>query len=308
MVEILLSTYNGAAFVGQQIQSILDQTETAWQLTIRDDGSADNTAEIVQHYVTLDPGRICAFDSDNENLGACLSFGRQLGHSRAQYIMLCDQDDVWLPDKIAVTVRKFREMEALHGKDTPLLVFTDATVVDAQLNVLATSLWAYQKSAPVTASHLNRVLLMNPALGCTMMVNRALLDRALPIPRDAVMHDAWLLLVAAAFGKVGHVPQSTLLYRQHGRNEAGSRAWGPAHVVEQLRGLGAAREVIARLRGQAAAFLERYGPYLDDRARGMVAAFARLDRRGFFGRRIDILSHRLFYVGFVRNVGWLLFC
>jgi hypothetical protein len=127
----------------------------------------------------------------------------------------------------------------------PLLVFTDATVVDAQLNVLAPSLWAYQKSAPAMASRLSRVLLMNPANGCTMMINRALIDRARPIPREAVMHDAWLLLVAVAFGKADYVPRPTLRYRQHGRNEAGSRPWGPAYVVGQLRNLGAARAAIA---------------------------------------------------------------
>ena len=308
MIEILLSTYNCADFVGQQIQSILDQTDSNWLLTIRDDGSSDNTVDIVRHYAALHPDKIRPVDCDNENLGASLSFSRLLGHSTARHVMLCDQDDVWSPEKLELTLRKFKEMEELHGEQAPLMVFTDATVVDERLNILAPSMWGYQKSDPSVASHLNRALLMNPANGCTMMVNRALIDRALPIPREAVMHDAWLVLVAAAFGKVGYVPRPTLLYRQHGRNEAGSRAWGCRYIFGQLRRLGLAREVFARLRRQAQAFLERYRVDLDDSTREMVAAFSHLGQRGFVSRRIDIIRHGFFYVGFVRNVGWLLLC
>ena len=149
---------------------------------------------------------------------------------------------------------------------------------------------------------------MNPANGCTMMINRALIDRALPIPREAVMHDAWLILVAAAFGKVGFVPRPTLLYRQHGRNEAGSRAWGPAYILGQLRNLSIASDAIARMRVQSSAFLERYQATLDNSKREMMAAFAHLDQRGFIRKRLDIIRYGFLYVGFVRNIGWLLLC
>ena len=308
MIEILMSTFNGEPYLEQQVESILGQAYSDWRLTIRDDGSFDGTVKIVQQYAHDNPGKIRTLESEGENLGASLSFARLLDNCEADYVMLSDQDDVWLPDKLDSTFRKFREMEERYGEKTPLMVFTDATVVDEELNVLAPSMWSYKKSSPDTVQRLNRILLMNPANGCTMMVNRALLNKALPVPREALMHDAWLVLVAAAFGKVGYVPKPTLLYRQHGKNESVTKRWGLAHMLGQLRDLRATRVYIALTRKQACVFLERYQTALNDVDRKMMYAFAHLDKQSFIGKRVDILRYGFFYVGLIRNIGWLLIC
>jgi glycosyltransferase involved in cell wall biosynthesis len=308
MIEILMSTFNGECFVEQQLQSILDQTSSDWRLTVRDDGSSDETVRIVQRYVESNPDRIRMLEVGTENLGACMSFARLMDHAESEYVMFSDQDDVWFPDKIARTFQKFKEMEERHGKNIPLMVFTDATVVDEGLNVMAPSMWAYKNSAPDIARRLNRLLLMNPANGCTMMVNRALLNRALPVPREAIMHDVWLVLVAAVFGNVGYVPNPTLFYRQHGKNESVTKQWGLAHIFRQLSNLGSVKAYIALSRKQAGAFLERYQTSLSDPDKKLMSAFAHLDERSFIGKRIDILRNGFFYEGFIRNIGWLLIC
>ena len=107
MIDILMSTYNGGRFVEQQIDSIIAQTFTDWRLLIRDDGSSDGTAEIVSRYADLHRERICLIESNGENLGACQSFARLLEGADADYMMFSDQDDVWLPDKLARQVEYF---------------------------------------------------------------------------------------------------------------------------------------------------------------------------------------------------------
>jgi glycosyltransferase involved in cell wall biosynthesis len=308
MVDILLSTYNGQRYIREQLDSIVAQTFSAWRILIRDDGSSDDTVRTIQKHSAYAQGKIHLLESKKENLGASLSFARLLEHSNAEYVMFSDQDDVWLPEKIARTIGKLREMEERHGRNTPLLVFSDATVVDKELNVVAPSMWSYQNSDPEIVKRLNRLLLMNPANGCTMMFNRALIRRALPIPREALMHDTWLGLVASAFGKVGYLPEPTLFYRQHDKNESVTKKWGLNYVLAQLRTLGAAKNYNLLTRKQAAAFLERYRPDLAESQTALLSAYAHLDRRGFIAKRLDIFRYGFFYVGIIRNIGWLLIC
>ena len=308
MIDILMSTYNGGRFVEQQIDSIIAQTFTDWRLLIRDDGSSDGTAEIVSRYADLHRERICLIESNGENLGACQSFARLLEGADADYMMFSDQDDVWLPDKIELTLRKMKEMEEHHGRKTPLLVFSDVTVVDELLNVIGASMWQYQKSDPSRGKSLNRLLLMNPANGCTMMVNRALRDNAMPVPPEAIMHDSWVALVASAIGEIGYIPTVTLLYRQHGRNESGTRRWGPAYITRQLRDLGAAMEAITRNRKQANALYQRYFDSLTMTDRKMLASFINLPEQSFVRKRIEIIRYGFFYFGIIRNIGWLILC
>ncbi|UFS71048.1 glycosyltransferase family 2 protein [Geomonas sp. RF6] len=308
MIEILLSTFNGERYLAQQLDSVLLQECREWRLTARDDGSSDGTVTLLQRYAQQSGGRIRISDDSGENLGACRSFARLLERSTAQYLMFCDQDDVWFPGKVARTFAKLKELEEKYGKETPLLVFSDASVADADLALLAPSMWEYQHSAPEIATRMNRLLLMNPANGCTMLFNRALAEAALPVPAEALMHDSWLVLVACALGKVGYLPEPTLLYRQHGGNESVTKRWGSAYVAAQLANLGAARHYQTLLQRQAGALLERYRGEIAPSAATLLSAYAGLGSRGILGKRIDILRHRLFYVGAVRNIGWLLTC
>ncbi len=163
--------------------------------------------------------------SEGQNLGACGNFSRLLEQADAPYVMFCDQDDVWLPDKIEITLAAMRELERQHGAETPLLVHTDLMVVDERLNRLGKSLWLFQCTEPQRLTKLNRLLMQNFATGCTVMINRALRDLAVPVPAEALMYDWWLALVATAFGRVAAVEDPTVLYRQHGRNDTGATRW-----------------------------------------------------------------------------------
>jgi glycosyltransferase involved in cell wall biosynthesis len=101
VLVILMATFNGESYVGSQIDSLLEQTYQNWHLIIRDDGSQDNTVGKLQHYRALHPDKITLIDDDNLNLGARSNFARLLTHAESDYIMLCDQDDIWLPQKVA---------------------------------------------------------------------------------------------------------------------------------------------------------------------------------------------------------------
>jgi glycosyltransferase involved in cell wall biosynthesis len=309
-IDILLATYNGAAYLPEQLDSLFAQTCQDFRIVARDDGSTDATVDILTRYAGLQPGRILIIANDGRRLGASGSFGALLDLAEARYVMFCDQDDVWLPDKVALTLAAMRELESAHGREAALLVNTDLKVVDERLAVLAPSFWRFSRIHPHRLTRLPRVLMQNFATGCTVMVNRPLLALALPIPAEAVMHDWWLALVATAFGKALPLSQAMVLYRQHQRNDVGAKRWsfwgGVANffVYRERRQAAIAqqREIYRVFERQAAAFASRFGERLSQGERDMLRAFCTLGNKGFFGRRRLMLEH-----GFLLSDRWQTF-
>jgi glycosyltransferase involved in cell wall biosynthesis len=310
-VEILLSTYNGSAYLDALLQSIINQDFQDWSLLVRDDGSTDETRDIIQRWRQSYPTKISIFDGiRGENLGAVRSFSRLLEQSRASYVMFADQDDVWLPDKVRVTLEAMRRQESKSGPGRPILVHTDLTIVDEGLRVLSQSLWKHQGVAPGQNPRLSRILVENCAWGCTTMLNRPLVATLGSIPAEATYHDWWITLVASAFGDIVAIHEQTILYRRHEQNES---------EISDIRRVSrsaitnpqAPRRRLARIfeqsRPQVAKLLALYRERLAPDQVAAAEAFLHLKDRPYWARRIDILRHGLVFSGIVRTVGLFVF-
>jgi glycosyltransferase involved in cell wall biosynthesis len=222
-IDILLATYNGGAYLEEQLVSIEAQTHSNWRLIARDDGSADGTPDSLARFQDRHPDKVTIIQDDDGNLGLVQNFSRLMSVSTAPYAAFCDQDDVWVPEKLSVCLERMRELEAEHGSDKPLLVFTDLTIVNEELKVIHPSFWQYQSLQPQRCNDLNRLLLQNVVTGCTALISRSLIRKAVPIPEGAIVHDWWLALVAAGFGRSRFVSLPTVLYRQHSLNVIGAK-------------------------------------------------------------------------------------
>lgn len=256
-VVVLLSTWNGMAFLGEQIDSVLNQEfGGAITIIVRDDGSRDGS---VSYLRARDP-RITVIQG--ENLGPRDSFLALIDHARglqADVFALCDQDDVWHPQKLA------RAISHLH-QAAPALYVSSVDLVDKDLNLIRT----YQHPGDQSFAS---TLISNCATGCTCVFNRALLDR-IPMPgRPArvLMHDWWLAVVAAAIGKVYYDRASFISYRQHASNHIGiasglgglaRKIWKAMTVAQSVTRFDQARELEAALRTT-----------LDDRQSHLLRAF-----------------------------------
>lgn len=213
----MLSAYNGAHHIAEQIESIRAQSFTDWKLIVRDDESTDNTVDVVKSLAVRDD-RIQLVTDTKGNIGPWASFGELLAiaHARAaDYVFLSDQDDVWRPDKMERQMLLLRSLE-----DEPGLIHSDLEVVDEDLHEIHPSFREFQRSSYDTSDPLRTLLIHNAVVGCTIGVNRPLLDFALPIPAGA-WHDWWLALSAAATGSIKSTQDSTVLYRQHSHNVVG---------------------------------------------------------------------------------------
>ena len=225
MIAILMATYNGEDYIREQLNSILSQSYKDFVLYVHDDGSTDRTAEILNEYKDRYPNRINVLDGSSTG-SAKDNFLYMMGMVDSDYYMFSDQDDVWLPDKIKVSVERMTELENRFDYK-PLLVFSDLKVVNAKKKVLDNSFMHYSNLDPYDLQF-NKLIVQNVAPGCSMLFNRYARDMAmryssLPTTDNICMHDWWLMLVVSALGMVSFIDEPLVLYRQHGNNTEGAR-------------------------------------------------------------------------------------
>lgn len=214
-VDILMATYNGEKYLKEQLDSILNQTHSNFVLHISDDKSTDSTRTILSDYAKKDK-RVKLYFQE-KNLGYIKNFEFLLSNATADYLMLSDQDDVWMNHKVEYSLNKLKR-EKLD------LVITDLFIVDKELNNINTSYFQFAHLRFKSQLHLGNYLLRNPAVGCTMMLGKSLLKRILPFPElkhPYYVHDWYIYIMAEAYGKVGYLETPLIQYRQHGNNNIG---------------------------------------------------------------------------------------
>ncbi len=284
-VLVLLPVFNGAMFLSAQIDSILAQHGVHTMLLCRDDGSSDESVAILADYQERFPENLFLLQDMRGNLGAGGNFSllmqSALKFPRAwDFVAMADQDDIWYPDKLSRGVVAMRATYAAES-DMPVLVHSDMRVVDRDLVELSASLVDYQGLQP-ERRHLSWQLLSNSVTGCSVLANRRLLEQALPVPPQAVMHDWWLALVASALGRRIWLDEVLQDYRQHDSNTLGARQWRAgqfdASLFERLRDQ-RSRELLTNVAQQAAVFGQRFRRDLGPRQRLAVWFAAGLDRR-----------------------------
>ncbi len=235
-LAILMATYNGQQFLREQIGSIIAQTYTQWHLYIQDDHSTDATCSIIQEYAKRD-SRIVLLHNDGPS-GAKNNFYFLLQRVSAPIYAFSDQDDVWHPDKLQISVQALNKAIQTHPTDTPLVVCTDLQVVDQQLRPLGPTLWQMLRIEPSLLENFESMAAHCLATGCTMVFNYAARQVSLPMASEAVMHDAWLsLCVSRVGGSLIALRQPTMLYRQHGCNAIGAEDLQHNYVIHRIKNL-----------------------------------------------------------------------
>lgn len=303
-VDIIMSSYNGEAYIKEQIDSILANTWTDWHLYVCDDGSKDDTEQIVKSYVEKYPDKIY-WKPNQQNKGAAINFLDGARKAKGAYVMFCDQDDFWLPEKIEVTLQCMKKAEESYGKETPLTVFTDAKVVDEKLFVMQES---FHRSSKLDTGKLDlaHMLMENKMMGCTMMLNRSLLNKLKVFPKKVRMHDWWAGIVAASFGKIVYLEHPTMLYRQHTNNVVGSTAFRAEAVFSKAAAWKKQKQALADTQQQAGSLYELFKEELKEKDRQVIYEFAALHQRNWLSRRVKLVQYKFWKSGAVRNIGVLL--
>lgn len=218
MISVCMATYNGATFIREQVDSILLQLTNSDELLISDDGSTDETLTILKEYQQRD-ARIKILAGPKQ--GVIANFSYVISQSKGDYIFLADQDDIWLPKKVAKTIEVFQQ------NPNCLLVLSDLKIVSSDLQEIYPSYFAHKQVR--TGFYAN--VLRNTYIGAGMAFKKELKEKILPIPKNVPMHDMWIGLLAEPKVKLLTTPLT--LYRRHEQNA--SELHTKASRIQQLK-------------------------------------------------------------------------
>ena len=305
MVDILLAVYNGEKYLKEQLNSIINQTYQDFNIIIRDDGSTDDSFDIIKEFTLLYPEKIKIVEGKPSG-SAKNNFFELMNHTNSDYIMFCDQDDVWLKNKIELTLSKMKEFENTHGKHTPLLCHTDLKVVDENLNTIHPSFYKMQKFN-ISKTSLNYAMVQNIVTGCTIMINKPLLDIAKGTnSENIIMHDWWLFLIASAFGKVEAINTPTMLYRQHENNQLGAAPEGK--VIYYLKKLlfsnkNHSKNILLKTCMQAKIFNNTFSEKLSQQNKLLAKEYSCILQKNKLCKIITVIKFRFWKHSFIRKLG-----
>lgn len=304
MVSVLLASFNGEKYIREQLDSVLNQTFGDLTVVVSDDLSADGTPAIIREYEERYPKRVKSLENKEKSGSAQNNFFRLLAAVPDEYVMLCDQDDVWLPDKVEVTLSEMKRMEGDYGADIPLLVHGDLSVTDRKGLILHKSMAEYQKIA-VHDNRFSHYLVENNITGNTVMVNKAFHRFLAHSPEECAMHDWWLGLLASCFGRISYIDRPLVLYRQHGSNEVGSKS-GMEQYVNRQKNRDKVRENYRKMFGQAELFLKLYGREMSRDQRETLEHFISLPEKNRAEKIYTIWKYRLLKSTHMRTLGQML--
>ena len=301
-VEILLATYNGERYIRQQLDSILNQDYENWLVRACDDASTDDTYEILTEYKEKFPDKFIMEKRQTGFGSAKLNFAHLIKNSSCDYVMCCDQDDVWLPNKISLTLQ---EMKKNEKAGLPVLVHTDLKVVDAELHVVSGSF--FEHSNYNKKPQYKDLLIQNHVTGCTMMMNRPLVDlvNLQEDYDDILMHDWLAAIVAAGLGKVAFVDCPTMLYRQHAVNSVGAKKYGLALLISKLRNRSIKKSLIAATR-QAEQIANTYEHQLDKQLYQLAYQYSQIFKKNKIQRIQFYFSNKVWKKGLPRQIWQLI--
>lgn len=316
MVTVLMATWQGERFLEEQLESVLNQSHPVNRLLISDDGSTDGTLDILRAYQQTYPEHIsimeCPKKESFPGSGAAHNFFRLFAKAASEsgsgedYYFLCDQDDVWKTDKVEKMIRIMREKERIMGNSMPIMLFSDAEVVDGGRTRKADSFFAYQRLNPYRTKF-SEVLSENPVTGGAAVMNRALLMLVSEEPECCVMHDWWLALLASSFGGIFPVGDALYEYRQHGDNTLGAVRTGGLRDLCRRAGRGdEVAENYRRMFRQADSLFRMYGAQMTRQNQEILRAYLALPMKSAAGRLMTVCRHHFWKSSVIQTLAMCL--
>lgn len=307
MIAILMATYNGEKYLTEQIDSIINQTCKDWKLYFRDDGSNDRTVDIINKYCEEYPDKLFLIKDNLECKSASKNFIQMLnyisGFEEFDYFMFSDQDDVWKEDKIEKTLTIIEQ----ENNEVPILVHTDLEVVDSELKTLSKSFITY-RNLDVNKKDLSHLLIQNNVTGCTMMFNRKLLEKINSNSNCIAMHDWWLTLIAATFGKIKFLNESTIYYRQHSNNVVGAtKATSLSFIINRLFHSNHVKKTLNMSIEQAIVFYNEYKNDITKQQRAILEKFILIKNSNKLKKIYIIIKNNFLKQGLIQIIGELIY-
>jgi glycosyltransferase involved in cell wall biosynthesis len=311
-VAILLATYNGEKYLEDQLVSILKQDYFDWELYISDDCSTDKTKDIIDKYCSEYPKKIFSVDNSKRFGNARDNFFFLFYKIVADIYFFSDQDDVWLPNKMSVFINTYNALLP-NEKEKPVLIHSDAIVVDSSLGTIAESLQKYQRFS-CKRNKINSLLIENNVVGCTVLVNNELKQKFLAgniseIDKDKIiMHDWYFALIASEFGYIRYIKNPLIKYRQHQDNTIGVRQrLNIKRLIEKLFDLNSIYKEKERIKEQAYIFQKCYSDKLSQETNRVIDGLIHFRKMNIFDKYKFVKRNKMFSCGLINIIKLFVF-
>ncbi len=307
MIDILLATYNGEKYLPYLLSSIENQTCKEWNLIVSDDGSTDKTLYILHDFEEKYENKVKIYY--NKSGSAKKNFLSMLKYAKSDYIMFCDQDDIWIKNKISNMLECIKNKERQEGKNMPILIASDLKVVDERLNIINESFYKYVRFNYDFS--VNALMCQNKIPGCSMLFNKELLKiLSRDINSDYItMHDSWVALLATIYGKIFFIDEPLVLYRQHDSNSVGVENVNKlSYKIKRLRdGKEIKKENMDRII-EVRYLYELYGNSMNKKKEKLVKKYSELYQENRMGYRISCIKNKFLKHTLKRTIIQLVFC
>ena len=211
LISIVMATYNGEKYIVKQIESLINQDYLNKEIIISDDGSTDQTINIINEYIDRSNGLIKLFHNDKKGINN--NFTNGILKAKGEYIALCDHDDIWLENKLSRMMERIDEFDIVH---------CNMSIIDKEDNYHSNPVFhaEYEKDK-TNMINFSDFIYENPILGCATLIKKEAILNSLPIPEEAIYHDWWIALHVVKYGiGVIFLDEKLIKYRQHGNNLA----------------------------------------------------------------------------------------
>jgi glycosyltransferase involved in cell wall biosynthesis len=307
-INIVLATYNGEKYIAEQLDSLLNQTYKNYLLYINDDCSTDSTPLIIEEYQKKYPDKIIFSRSEKGSGSAKYNFLSLIEKAiNCDYMLFCDQDDVWHNEKIEYSLSMIRAAEDQYGKSTPILFNTDLIITNETLETIYQS---FQETHNVNhyKTKLNKIISQNTVTGCTMIINKALLEVLDTQPEYCIMHDWWIELTAAAFGRILYSDKKTILYRQHTDNSVGVRNMKSLIFMSNFlfNSSTVIKDALYNSYKQANSFLRIYEDKLTIHQQEMIKEYISIEHSNKIKKIYMLIRHGFLKNGIARKIAHIL--
>ncbi|GAB3932123.1 glycosyltransferase family 2 protein [Mucilaginibacter myungsuensis] len=296
-----MATYNGGRYIEQQLDSLINQTYTNWELIIRDDGSTDDTLKIVKSYLKVH-SKISLIINETALKGSVSNFSTlySLAKSRTAvgHLMFCDQDDIWLVNKMEETMHLMQDVEK-QQPHKPVMIYGNLQMITADGEMIN------EEMNLMKELRFNRTLAQNYAFGCTIMINTNFIRVMESIPASAENHDYWICLVATAFAECRYLEKKLLLYRQHGNNATSQGAGLKKRFARFTTGFADQIKTLTLRVKMFQRFLDFYRHDLDPDKLDVITDYLENLRRDRFSLIRAIFRNKIYKLGWLQNVGMI---
>ena len=292
-ISVALAVYNGEKYIEKQLRSIKEQELPPSEIIIINDCSTDMSDKIIRDF---DFGNILMrYYKNEENLGVIVTFKKLIELCEGECIATCDQDDIWLPNKLKLS---YEAMQSLD-QSRPCVVYTDLTLMDKDEKIIEPSLYKSWGINPAKYPF-KLVLFDNVIIGCTAFFNKEMKSKLALMPTDIIMHDYWIALIGYSFGMFKYIEQSTILYRSHqGSVTSKDKKTKLQNIIADIRNR---KDYLMKNIKQALAFFNAYQEYLDKLDEKTLQGFLLLKKKPFLYKRIYAKLLKLYVVKLNRSV------